>query len=119
MKALKSPVFVLATFLMTSGLVADPVFGQTATAPYVLTVFAKAPSWLSAPDSVVVHSATMSLWAMGTATRPTVRTDSAAKWWTTLTMDGTAVHSYTVSGPALRTGTRRGASLVQAICDGT
>ena len=47
----------LATFLpalavwMTFG---APVFAQTAAAPYVLTVFAKAPTGLSAPDSVAV-----------------------------------------------------------------
>lgn len=44
---------VLAAMLLFSGL-AGSVCGQSAPAPYTLTVFAKAPSGLSAPDSIAV-----------------------------------------------------------------
>jgi hypothetical protein len=47
------PVLSLASGLLSLTF-ALPAFGQTATAPYQLTVFAKAPTGLSAPDSVAV-----------------------------------------------------------------
>ena len=53
MKKVTTLVFALAV-LMISGMIAGPVFGQTATAPYQLTVFASAPTGLSAPDSIAV-----------------------------------------------------------------
>ena len=53
MKKPNALVFALVA-LVISGTLAAPIFGQTAAAPYKLTVFAKAPSGLSAPDSVVV-----------------------------------------------------------------
>jgi len=53
MKKISALVFALAV-LMVSGMSAGPVFAQTAAAPYKLTVFAKAPTGLSAPDSIAV-----------------------------------------------------------------
>jgi hypothetical protein len=55
MKKISALVFAPAV-LMISGMNAGPVFGQTATAPYKLTVFAKpaSGSGLSAPDSIAV-----------------------------------------------------------------
>jgi hypothetical protein len=53
MKKLTARVFIPAAFLL-SGLSAIPVFGQTAAPPYQLSVFAKAPNGLSAPDSIAV-----------------------------------------------------------------
>jgi hypothetical protein len=46
MKKLISPVTSLTTLLLST-LFVSPIFGQTATAPYQLTVFAKAPAGLS------------------------------------------------------------------------
>ena len=53
MKKICSIVSGLAA-LMMAGIFAGPVFAQTAVAPYQLTVFAKAPTGLSAPDSVAI-----------------------------------------------------------------
>jgi len=53
MKKISLLVLSLAT-LVLSGTFALPVLGQTATAPYKLSVFATAPAGLSAPDSVIV-----------------------------------------------------------------
>jgi hypothetical protein len=53
MKNLKMLGFALAAFLLSST-IAMPARGQSAKAPYTLTVFAKAPSGLSAPDSIAV-----------------------------------------------------------------
>ena len=53
MKKLVAPIFAVAA-LTLSGVTAVPAFGQTATPPYQLTVFATAPNGLSAPDSIAV-----------------------------------------------------------------
>ena len=51
MKKIATLVFALAAVTI-SGMIAAPVFAQTAVAPYKLAVFAKAPTGLSAPDVV-------------------------------------------------------------------
>jgi hypothetical protein len=96
MKALKAPVFALATFLMTSGTAAVPVFGQTATPPYLLTVFAKAPSGLSAPDSVAVFRDHVFV-GYGDGHAPD-GSDGLNSQVVDYAMDGTVVHTYTVPG---------------------
>jgi hypothetical protein len=53
MNRLSASVSALAT-LMLLATIAVPAFGQTANPPYNLTVFAKAPTGLSAPDSIAV-----------------------------------------------------------------
>ena len=53
MKKVTTLVFALAV-LMISDMIAGPAFGQTAMAPYKLTLFASAPTGLSAPDSIAV-----------------------------------------------------------------
>jgi len=53
MKKINASAYTLAAAAMF-GAMANPAFAQTATAPYQLTVFAKAPSGLSAPDSIAV-----------------------------------------------------------------
>jgi hypothetical protein len=53
MKNLTLPAITLATVVI-SGVGAAPALGQTATAPYQLSVFATAPKGLSAPDSIAV-----------------------------------------------------------------
>jgi hypothetical protein len=96
MKALKAPVFAVATFLIASGLVPAPVFGQTATAPYVLTVFTKAPSGLSAPDSIAVLDGHVFV-GYGDGHAPD-GSDGLNSQVVDYTMDGTVVHTYTVPG---------------------
>jgi len=96
MKALKAPVFAFATFSVICGIAAAPVFGQTATAPYVLTVFAKAPSGLSAPDSVAVLDDHVFV-GYGDGHAPD-GSDGLSSQVVDYTMDGTAVHTYTVPG---------------------
>src|SRR5258708_13747886 len=54
MMKLTTPASALAT-LVVFGILAAPVFGQTATTPYQLSVFAGAPSnGSTAPDSIAV-----------------------------------------------------------------
>jgi len=95
MKMLPPLVFALAA-LMISGLIAVPVFGQTATAPYVLTVFAKAPSGLSAPDSVAVLRDLVFV-GYGDNHAPD-GSDGLSSQIVEYRMDGTIVYTYTVVG---------------------
>ena len=53
MIGLSTPRSALATLILSATLVV-PVFAQTATAPYKLSVFATAPKGSSAPDSIAV-----------------------------------------------------------------
>ena len=53
MNRIATSVFALAA-LTVFGAISEPAFSQTAVSPYNLTVFAKAPSGLSAPDSIAV-----------------------------------------------------------------
>lgn len=52
MKKLSVMIWLSASFVFC--VTAVPTFGQSAVAPYALSVFAKAPSGLSAPDSIAI-----------------------------------------------------------------
>lgn len=95
MKQLTAWVFTLAT-LVISGTTAIPVFGQTARFPYKLTVFAKAPSGLSAPDSIAVLGNHVFV-GYGDNHAPD-GSDRLNSQVVEYTMDGTMVHTYTVVG---------------------
>src|SRR6202051_725138 len=53
MKQISVPGLSIASCVL-AGIAASPVFAQTATFPYQLSVFANAPNGLSAPDSIAV-----------------------------------------------------------------
>jgi hypothetical protein len=95
MKKLTTLVFALAV-LMTSGVIAGPAFAQTATAPYKLTVFANAPTGLSAPDSIAVLDGHVFV-GYGDGHLPD-GSDGLNSQIVEYKMDGTVVHTYTVPG---------------------
>ncbi len=95
MKQLTAAVFGLAS-LAISGVMAIPVFGQTAVAPYQLTVFAKAPTGLSAPDSIAVLRGHVFV-GYGDNHAPD-GSDGLNSQVVEYRMDGTVVHTYTVVG---------------------
>jgi hypothetical protein len=95
MKKLPLPLLSLAT-LMLFGTFALPVFGQTATAPYQLTVFAKAPAGLSAPDSIaVLHDHVFVGYGDGHLPDGS---DGLSSQIVEYRMDGSIVYTYTVPG---------------------
>jgi hypothetical protein len=89
------PALSLAGLLLSAAL-AMPTCGQTATAPYQLTVFAKAPSGLSAPDSVAVLGDHIFV-GYGDGHLPD-GTDGLNSQVVEYNMDGSVVHTYTVPG---------------------
>jgi len=95
MKKLTAPVSALATLLI-SGMLAAPVFGQSATAPYVLTVFANAPQGLSAPDSIAVIGDHVFV-GYGDGHLPD-GSDGLNSQVVEFAKDGSVVHIYTVPG---------------------
>jgi hypothetical protein len=95
MKKLTTLVLALA-ILTLSGMVAGPVFGQTATAPYKLTLFANAPAGLSAPDSIAVLDGHVFV-AYGDGHLPD-GSDGLNTQVVEYRMDGSVVHTYTVPG---------------------
>jgi hypothetical protein len=95
MKKLTTLVFALAV-LMISGVIAGPAFAQTATAPYKLTVFANAPTGLSAPDSIAVLDGHVFV-GYGDGHLPD-GSDGLNSQIVEYKMDGTVVHTYTVPG---------------------
>ena len=95
MKKLNLPLLVVAC-LVLAGAFALPVFGQTATAPYQLKVFATAPSGLSAPDSIaVLHDHVFIGYGDGHAPDGSDGLNSQVVEYR---MDGTVVYTYTVPG---------------------
>ena len=88
-------VFALAV-LTISGMIAGPAFGQTAVAPYQLTVFAKAPTGLSAPDSVAVLGDHVFV-GYGDGHLPD-GSDGLSSQIVEYRMDGSVVYTYTVVG---------------------
>jgi hypothetical protein len=93
----KLPALILALAApITSGLIAVPVFGQTAPAPYALTVFAAAPKGLSAPDSIAVLDGHVFV-GYGDGHLPD-GSDGLSSQVVEYEMDGTVVHTYTVPG---------------------
>ncbi|HWZ55774.1 MAG TPA: hypothetical protein VNZ63_06860 [Verrucomicrobiae bacterium] len=95
MKKGKTIVSALAALLLT-GAAAGPVFGQTAAPPYQLSVFAKAPTGLSAPDSVAVLGDHVFV-GYGDGHLPD-GSDGLNSQIVEFTMNGTPVHTYTVPG---------------------
>ena len=97
MKKLIAPMFVAAA-LMFSGSIQSPAFGQTpqATPPYQLSVFASAPSGLSAPDSVAILGDKVFI-GYGDNHLPD-GSDGLSSQVVEYTMDGQAIHTYTVLG---------------------
>lgn len=95
MKKLGTFVFALAV-LAISGMTAGSLFAQTAAAPYQLTVFAKAPTGLSAPDSIAILNGHVFV-GYGDGHLPD-GSDGLNSQVVEFNMDGTAVHTYTVPG---------------------
>jgi hypothetical protein len=95
MKKLTAPVSALAT-LMISGVLTVPVFGQSATAPYELKVFANAPQGLTAPDSIAVLGDHVFV-GYGDGHLPD-GSDQLNSQIVEFAADGSVVHIYTVPG---------------------
>src|SRR6202166_2780838 len=95
MKKLTTLAFLLAV-LTTSGMIAGAIFAQTAAAPYNLTVFANAPTGLSAPDSIAVLDGHVFV-AYGNGHLPD-GSDGLNSQIVEYKMDGSIVHTYTVPG---------------------
>jgi hypothetical protein len=95
MKKLHALVCTLSA-LVIFGPNAVPIFGQTATTPYVLTVFAKAHSGLSAPDSVAVLGDHVFV-GYGDGHEPD-GSDGLNSQVVEYASDGAVVHIYTVVG---------------------
>src|ERR1700740_1927574 len=96
MKKLTLPVLLLAT-LALSGAFALPVLGQaTATTPYQLTVFATAPTGLSAPDSIAVLRDHVFV-GYGDGHLPD-GSDGLSSQIVDYRMDGSVAYTYTVPG---------------------
>jgi hypothetical protein len=95
MKKLTTLVLALAIVMMASA-IAGPVFAQTATAPYKLTVFASAPTGLSAPDSIaVLHDHVFVGYGDGHLPDGS---DGLNTQIVEYRMDGSVVHTFTVPG---------------------
>ncbi len=95
MKKLTPLVFALAS-LTVSGMIAGPAFAQTAAAPYKLSVFANAPTGLSAPDSIAVLDGHVFV-GYGDGHLPD-GSDGLNSQIVEYKMDGSVVHTYTVPG---------------------
>jgi hypothetical protein len=85
-----------SALLMIFGMSADPSFAQTAVTPYKLTVFAKAPTGLSAPDSIAVLRDHVFV-GYGDGHLPD-GSDGLNSQIVEYKMDGSVVHTYTVPG---------------------
>ena len=85
---------VLACLTIAS-MIAVPAFGQTAVSPYQLTVFAKAPAGLSAPDSIAVGDHVFVGYGDGHAPDGSDGLNSQVVEYN---MDGSVVYTYTVPG---------------------
>src|SRR5579863_671402 len=93
--------FALSFLALTLGIATAPASGQTAStlhavAPYQLSVFAKAPSGLSAPDSIAVLGDHVFV-GYGDGHLPD-GSDGLSSQVVEYKMDGTAIHTYTVPG---------------------
>jgi hypothetical protein len=75
---------------------ASPVLAQSATAPYKLSVFAKAPAGLSAPDSIAVVNGHVFV-GYGDGHAPD-GSDGKNSQVVEFAMDGSVVYTYTVPG---------------------
>jgi hypothetical protein len=95
MKKLIKRVSVFATLIL-SGVLAAPVFAQTATSPYKLSVFETAPKGSSAPDSIAVLRDRVFV-GYGDGHLPD-GSDGLNSEVVEYRMDGTIVHTYSVPG---------------------
>src|SRR5579863_6680826 len=95
MKKLTTIVSSLAILAMAA-IIAGPAFAQTAVAPYQLTIFAKAPTGLSAPDSIAVLDDHVFV-GYGDNHLPD-GSDGLSSQIVEFKMDGTPVYTYTVVG---------------------
>jgi len=93
---MKKPTAPALATLMISGMLAVPVFGQTATPPYELKVFANAPKGLSAPDSIAVLGDHVFV-GYGDGHLPD-GSDNLNSQIVEFARDGSVVHIYTVPG---------------------
>lgn len=89
------PAVLLASLLM-SGVLAVPAFAQKAAPPYSLSVFAKAPAGLSAPDSIAVLRDHVFV-GYGDGHAPD-GSDGLSSQVVEYRMDGSVVHTYTLLG---------------------
>lgn len=93
----KVSMFVFAVAILAfSGAIAGPALAQTAAAPYKLTVFAPAPTGLSAPDSIAVLDGHVFV-GYGDGHLPD-GSDGLNSQIVEFGMDGSVVHTYTVPG---------------------
>lgn len=90
-KKVKMLVLALGTLWL-----AHPAFGQTAAAPYQLTVFANSPTGLSAPDSIAVLDGHVFV-GYGDNHLPD-GSDGLNSQVVEFRMDGSVVYTYTVPG---------------------
>src|SRR5579863_9543861 len=95
MKKLTTIVSSLAILAMAA-IIAGPAFAQTAVAPYQLTIFAKAPTGSSAPDSIAVLGDHVFV-GYGDGHLPD-GSDGLSSQIVEYKMDGTLVYTYTVVG---------------------
>jgi hypothetical protein len=95
MKILSVPAISLTTFLF-SGIACLPALAQTATSPYRLSVFASAPSGLSAPDSIAVLRDHVFV-GYGNGNAPD-GSDGKSTQIVEYALNGTIEHTYTVKG---------------------
>src|ERR1700721_2725507 len=82
--------------LTVCGAIVAPASGQTVNGPYELKVFAKAPSGLSAPDSIAVLGGHVFV-GYGDGHLPD-GSDGLNSQVVEYKMDGSVVHTYTVPG---------------------
>jgi hypothetical protein len=94
MKNLTLPAITLATVI--SSVAAVPALGQTAAAPYQLSVFATAPKGLSAPDSIAVLRDHVFV-GYGDGNLPD-GSDGKSTQIVDYAMDGSIRYTYTVKG---------------------
>src|SRR5258708_13056757 len=95
MKISSMPAVAMAT-LISSGIAALPALGQTAASPYQLSVFAAAPTGLSAPDSIAVLRDHVFV-GYGDGNKPD-GSEGKKTQIVEYAMDGTVVYTYTVPG---------------------
>lgn len=95
MSKFKTPMCGLAA-LVFAGVMAGPAFAQKASSPYQLTVFAKAPQGLSAPDSIAVLGEHVFV-GYGDGHLPD-GSDGLNSQVVEFAKDGSVVHTYTVPG---------------------
>src|SRR6202051_4917734 len=95
MKQISVPGLSIASCVL-AGIAASPVFAQTATFPYQLSVFANAPNGLSAPDSIAVLGDHVFV-GYGDGNAPD-GSDGKSTQIIDYSMDGKVQYSYTVKG---------------------